>query len=116
MTIQLGINKAARRRKMIRRILIERDRRIVDNFTFEGRSYVFDERSQHTISRARARGIARIWVDVDDQDVTMDAATVKLFADAADDHEDAHILAARVLRRSTPIPVNFTDDIHWPLN
>lgn len=56
-----------------------------------------------------------IWLTADNQEVTMDAPTMKAFAAAVLLWDSLHILAARAVKNMDPIPEDFTDDEYWPV-
>lgn len=111
----------------------ERDRRIVENFSFGGTAFDFDDKSKSRVTGAAtlagfAIGAGALagdllwsggsgpftWISKDNSLVTMDAQTCFAFGQAAAAHERAHIFSARALKDMTPVPANFTDDEYWP--
>lgn len=110
----------------------ERDRRL-QRFVFAGVEYDFDDRSANRIDKARGSALAAIiagaqpndlrwadpntdfgWIAADNSFHTMDAQTCLAFGNAAAAWEGLHIVAARALKDSNPIPDDYTDDAHWP--
>lgn len=111
----------------------ERDRRIENNFYFNGKKYDFDP-----IAKSRITGAATLagfalgagaqagnlkwhggttnftWITYDNSLVTMDAQTTFLFGKAAATHETAHIFAAKMIKANDPIPEDYMDDAYWP--
>lgn len=111
---------------------IERDRRLADNFTFNGTQFQRD-----ATSLARITGAATLagfamgagapvgylrwanpdrdfeWIAADDTRMPMDAQTAFAFGQAAAHVETTLIFAASTLRNMTPIPTDYTNDIWW---
>lgn len=111
----------------------ERDRRISDAFQFRGKFYQLDDRSvaRVTAMAADARFALLVgaqvgnlrwadpmadfgWIATDNSITPMDAHDMAAFADKAKLWVARHTFAARALKNETPIPANFSDDIHWP--
>ncbi len=98
----------------------ERDRRIEAGMTFDGVRYQTDRASRDRIAKAARRESGREssidWIAADNRRVQMDWQTFAAFADAVEDHERDHILAARALKDIAPAdrPADPTDDAHWP--
>lgn len=113
---------------------IERNARLKRGFVFEGRLYDFDDQAKSRVTGAGTLAGFAIgagapegyyhwhggndpfaWIAADNSQVVMDAPTCFRFAQAAAEHERAHIFAARVLKDSNPLPTNWRDDEHWPV-
>lgn len=116
----------------------ERDRRIVDGFTFEGVQFQSRPEDRENIAGAKslatdAVGLGAVagelswrqrlnpngpeifaWIAADNSLVPMDAPTVIQFAYAAVDHKEAMIFAARSIKNLEPIPADYTNDVYWP--
>lgn len=111
----------------------ERDRRIYAGFDFMGNHYAFDPASkQRVVGAATLAGFAVVagaqpgdlywhggsspfvWIADDNSLVQMDAPTCFAFGKAAAAHEELHIFAARAIKDTTPIPLDYTDDQYWP--
>jgi len=110
----------------------ERDRRIVEGFSFKGHLFQADAESVTNINgavsaalAAQMSGIASnelnwfngsqfAWLAIDNTDVQMAPAEVVAFGMAAAAHKAAHIHAARDLKDSHPIPATYSQDKHWP--
>ena len=110
----------------------ERDRRMAV-FVFGGKSFDFDERSAMNIAGAATLALAAIingaqpgdmrwsdanadfgWFAQDNTRVTMDAQTMFAFGQAAASWRSGCIHAARTLKDQSPIPADFTANVHWP--
>jgi hypothetical protein len=111
----------------------ERDRRTATGFVFNGKAFQLDDRS---IGRITAMGAdARfaiaagaeegdyLWADptspfgfiaTDNTVMLMDAQTMAEFANAAKLWVSRHTFAGLKLKSQSPVPVDFTDDSHWP--
>jgi len=111
----------------------ERDRRLNDDFEFQGKMYQRDERSLSRITGAAtlagfAMGAGAQagnlrwanpaqdfgWIASDDTVTPMDAQTCFAFGQAAAAVESALVFAAAAIRAMNPIPYDFTDDAYWP--
>ena len=111
----------------------ERDRRIDAGFTFQGHVFDCDAASRQNISGAAALALGATmqgalvgdlrwngaaddfaWLTQANTAVTMDAQTVFAFGAAAAEHVRTHIFAARALKNTAPIPIDFDTDSHWP--
>ena len=111
----------------------ERDRRIQDNFMFNGVKFDFDSNSKANISGAAQLAFMSVvsgaqagdlrwhggdydfvWLSKDNTPVPMDAQTVINFGKAAANHESTHVFAARALKNMETIPQDYTDDKYWP--
>lgn len=112
----------------------ERDRRIVNNFVFGGKSYrlnaddkadiiAFGARAKFAVLAGFAAGDLFWGVDptkpkgfiaTDNSTVAMDAPTASAFADAADLWYEGHRKAARTIKNISPIPADFAADSRWP--
>jgi len=108
----------------------ERDFRIESGFVFGGNTFDSSLNHQKRISGAALLAVISggqagdyrwhggntdfVWITSDNTQVPMDAPTMIAFASTAAEWERAHIFAARVLKDSTPIPNNYTDDVYWP--
>ena len=111
----------------------ERDRRIYEGFTYNGKPYGFDPDSKQRVTGAatlagfamgQGAGAGNLrwhggsvdftWIADDNSLVTMDAPTCFAFGQTAAHHESAHIFAARSLKDMDPIPRDFTNDKYWP--
>ena len=112
---------------------IERDRRLRETFVFDGTSFDFDANSKANISGASLlafmaisqgapKGFLRwadsendfVWIATDNSLIPMDAHTVVKFGQEAAAHESRFIKAARLIKDSSPIPENYSDDKYWP--
>lgn len=108
----------------------ERDRRMTV-FTFQGRAFDYDAKSQENIDGAFVVAQSAVlagkeglrwfspsydfaWIAADNGLVPMDAKTVMEFGLAAKSWKSAHIFKARALKNLTPIPPNYTDNQWWP--
>lgn len=111
----------------------ERDRRVTRTFTFGGKAFQLDARSQERITAMGADARFAIlagaqpddlrwadpdadfgWIATDNSILPMDAQTMAAFADAAKLWVARHTFAARALKDANPIPVDFTNDGYWP--
>lgn len=109
----------------------ERDRRIEENFVFDGNPYQFDEMSKQRIAGAATlagfaigkgapEGFLRwanpdndfVFITSEDKFVPMDAHKCFAFGAAAAQHETAHIFAASSLKKV--MPLDYKDDKYWP--
>lgn len=128
-----GQNIPEQRRRVNALIDAESTRRISLTFTFQGSPYDFDPVSKIRVTGAGSlAGFAKIagaevgdfywnegtqpfvWIAGDNSIVPMDAPTCFAFAQAAAEHERAHVFAAKLLKTSEPIPSDWRDDAHWP--
>ena len=110
----------------------ERDRRMAV-FVFSGKAFDFDERSAMNIAGASTLALAAIingaqpgdmrwsdadadfgWFAKDNTHVAMDAQTCFAFGQAAASWRSGCIHAARTLKDQSPIPADFTANVHWP--
>lgn len=112
----------------------ERDRRLM-TFAFQGRVYDFADSkgSEQNISNAAMQALGAImlgaqpgdlnwadpsygfvWISHNNETVPMDAETCQAFGVAAQAWKRNHILAARVLKNTSPIPENYADPSWWP--
>lgn len=110
----------------------ERDRRIADGFTFDGKLYQSRTEDRENIAGASVAALAAmsgaspgdlrwhggdsdfVWIAADNSLTPMDAQTMFAFGQAAMAHKQAHIFAARALKDAEPIPADYADDSHWP--
>jgi hypothetical protein len=111
----------------------ERDRRVIAGFTFAGKLYQSRNEDRENISGAALAALAAqingaepedyrwhgggsdfVWIAADNSLSPMDAQTMFTFGQAAMAHKQAHIFAARTLKDTNPIPLNFREDTHWP--
>lgn len=133
MTIQIGINQAAKKAKISEIVRRERDYRVSLGFLFNGNIFDADQESITNITGAgSSAGIAAAmgavagnfrwadpdtdfaWLAKDNQIVLMDAPTCFQFSQAAMQHKSTHIFAARAIKDAVPLPVDVTDDSLWP--
>ncbi len=110
----------------------ERDRRIDGGFIFEGVEYQSRPEDRENIAGAATAALGAImagaqpgdlrwhggaedfaWIAADNTMHTMDAQTVYAFGQAAMAHKQAHIFAARDIKDSESIPVDFAADRWW---
>lgn len=111
----------------------ERDRRIAENFTFQGAPFDFDPLAKSNITGAASlagfasaagAGVGNTkwhggvndftWLTRDNNLVAMDAPTVFAFGQAGAAHVSEHIFAARAIKDADPVPQDYTADTHWP--
>lgn len=111
----------------------ERDRRIAAGFTFGGTFYQSRPEDRENIMGASTAALGAMmqgaqagdyrwhggdsdfmWIAADNSTHPMDAQTVYAFGLAAMAHKTAHILAARAVKDSDPIPADYADNGYWP--
>ena len=111
----------------------ERARRVADTFSFGGVLYQCDKASQQNMIAKGAQAKFAVlngavagdlrwsnpdqdfgWIATDNSITPMDAQTTAAFADAADLWVTAHVIAARLLKNMTPIPLDYANDKYWP--
>jgi hypothetical protein len=111
----------------------EAARRMVSGFAFQGRTFQSDVESQKRAAGAVTMAILAViagkqpgdlrwhdgdddfyWIASDNARVPMDSQTVVAFGKAAGEWESQHVYAARKLKDMQPIPLDYTDDKHWP--
>lgn len=111
----------------------ERDRRIADGFEFGGVIYQTRPEDRENIAGASTAALGAMmagaqpgdlrwhggesdfmWISADNSTHSMDAPTVFAFGQAAMKHKQDLIFAARALKDSDPIPLDYTDDGYWP--
>ncbi|MCZ7466650.1 DUF4376 domain-containing protein [Rhizobium rhizogenes] len=112
----------------------ERDRRIVDGFTFGGVFYQSRRADRENIAGAAVAALAAIgggaqvgdyrwhggdsdfmWIAADNTMYPLDAQSTFAMGQAAMAHKQAHIFAARALKDMMPIPADFaTNSAYWP--
>jgi hypothetical protein len=111
---------------------IEREKRIVSGFIFNGKLLDFDASSKANISGAAQMAFMAIvagakagnkrwnngeqdfaWRTADDTFMPMDAQTVIALGQAAAGHEQRHRIASWVLKAMNPIPDDYMDDKYW---
>lgn len=111
----------------------ERDRRITAGFVFGGKLYQSRNEDRENIAGAALAALAAqisgaepgdyrwhggdsdfVWIADDNSLTPMDAQTMFAFGQAAMAHKQAHIFAARTIKDSDPIPVDYTEDGYWP--
>lgn len=116
------------------RINRERDRRLSLGFTFNGNPYDFDETSKIRISGAGTLagfaiaagspegyyrwtndGTDFYWIAQDNTKVFLDAQNMFAMAQYAAQWEARHIKAARILKDMDPIPIDYKNDMYWPV-
>lgn len=117
---------------------VERDRRIAAGFVFEG--VLFQSRAEDRENIAGAYAAAKDaismhdakagnfgwqrlldanappefrWIAADNTTHPMDAQTTVRFGYAALNHKQAHILKARAIKDTAPIPADYTDGKYW---
>ena len=112
---------------------VERNRRLNTTFTFMSKEYDCDEVSLSRITGAATlAGFAIgsgakvgdlrwhggfedfVWISADNSLTPMDAPTCFSFGQAAASNQSSHVFAARNLKDSTPIPIDYMDDRYWP--
>jgi hypothetical protein len=113
----------------------ERDKRIATGFQFAGKSYAMDNESKaRIIGAATLAGFAIaagaqtgnyrwhggssdfVWIADDNSLTRMDAQTCFAFGQAAAAWETKLIFAARVIKQSSPVPGDYTNDTLWPVS
>jgi hypothetical protein len=113
----------------------ERDNRIANGFVFNGKSYAMDNESKaRIIGAATLAGFAVasgspvgnyrwhggssdfVWIADDNTLTTMDAQTCFAFGQAAASWETKCIFAARAIKETSPVPVNYKDSSFWPVS
>ncbi|NNV22096.1 DUF4376 domain-containing protein [Ochrobactrum pseudogrignonense] len=111
----------------------ERDRRIAGGFSFGGVVYQTRGEDRENIAGAATAALAAImngaqagdlrwhggdtdfvWIAADNSIHTMDAPTMFAFGQAAMEHKQNHIFAARALKDSESIIADYADDQYWP--
>lgn len=117
-------------------VKIERDRRLNEDFLFQGVAYQRDDRSLRRITGAATLagfavaagspvgnllwhnpedGVSEFgWIASDNSVTPMDAQTCFAFGQAAASVESDIVFAAKTLREMDPIPADFVDDQWWP--
>ncbi|MET3601117.1 hypothetical protein [Martelella mangrovi] len=111
----------------------ERDRRIAGGVSYGGA--VYQSRPADAEKVSRWAGVARAaleagsapgdyrwhgqpydfeWIAADNASHKLDAAAMVALNDAMLAHEQTHVLAARKLKDTIPIPDNYDDDAFWP--
>lgn len=125
--------KELRRIEALRRdIDAERDRRIDGGFSFNGVRFQSRPQDRENIAGAAVAALAAItagaeagdyrwhggnadfaWIAEDNSLHLMDAQTLFAFGQAAMAHKQATIFAARQLKDSDEIPVNYKNDEYW---
>lgn len=111
----------------------ERDRRVFAGFAFKGHVFQGDPESLININGAVSAALAAQmagagpdeanwfsgqpfeWLAADNTSVPMTPSEVVAFGLAAAAHKASHIHAARRLKDTAPIPVDFSADVHWPV-
>ena len=111
---------------------VERDRRL-RQFPFAGRPFDFvnGRGSDINITGAGTLALAAIigghggtlrwvdpgadfmWIAADNTSVPMDAETCLAFAQAAASWKARHVVRARALKETVPIPADYADDARW---
>lgn len=113
---------------------MERDKRIDGGFAFDSKRYQSRPFDRDNISGAtQAADLAIqagaqpgnvywqnptqpfVWIAEDNSYTPMDAQTVVQFGQALLLHKQDHIFAARTLKETDPIPLDYTDDKYWPV-
>jgi hypothetical protein len=111
----------------------ERDRRLSLTFAFDGNTFDCDEKSLARITGAATlAGFAVAagapvgfmtwhggannfeWIAADNTLVPMDAQKCFAFGQAAANNQSLYVFAAKALKNTTPIPLNYKDDVWWP--
>lgn len=114
-------------------VQVERDRRIANNFTFNGVAYQIDPDSQRYITAKGAQAKFAVaagaqpgdfrwatpdqdfgWIATDNSITPMDAQTMSAFADAAGLWVTAHIMKGHAIKAMSPLPADITADELWP--
>ncbi|MBE9635786.1 DUF4376 domain-containing protein [Salipiger mangrovisoli] len=114
-------------------VTAERDRRINGGFTFGGVAYQTRPEDRENMAGASTAALSAImngaqvgdvywhggatpfsWIAQDNTLTEMDAQTMFAFGQAAMEHKQAHIFAAREIKDMDPIPQDFADDSRWP--
>jgi hypothetical protein len=132
-TEELGLTDNVQRAILKRQINQERDRRLAQNFMFQGAAFDFDLKSQTRIAGAATLaqfaliGGADVedlywhggadpfsWITAENEIIAMTAPTCFAFGQAAAAHEAAHVFAARALKDMETIPADIIDGAHWP--
>lgn len=122
----------ANRALKIEEIRVERNRRLVADFAFQGKMYQRDNVSlQRITGAATLAGFAVAagspvgnlrwanaerdfgWISSDNSVTLMDAQTAFEFGQVAASVETSIIFAAKAIREMEPIPENITDDVLW---
>lgn len=112
----------------------ERERRLVADFTFNGKKFQRDARSLQRINGAATlAGFALgagaqpgnlrwanpdrdfVWIASDNTLMPMDAQTCFAFGQVAANVETSIIFTAKALREADPIPADYADDKWWPV-
>ena len=110
----------------------ERDRRLDQDFVFNGKTFQRDPTSIARISGAgtlalgaivggaqvgdtkwHGRDTPFVWIASDDTLMVMDAQTCFAFGQAAAARETELVFAAKALRAMSPIPSDYKDDKYW---
>lgn len=111
----------------------ERDRRIDGTMTFGGVVYQTRPQDRENVAGASIMALAAmmngaqpgnlrwhggdsdfVWIAEDNSMIPMDAQTLFAFGQAMAAHKHAHIFAARAIKDSESIPLDYTDDAYWP--
>lgn len=113
-------------------VTAERDRRLA-TFSFAGKVYDFGGESTVNVVGAGTLALAAIingaqhgnlrwanpdrdftWICADNSTVSMDAQTCFAFAQAAAQWKSGHILTARTIKDTNPIPSDYAANVRWP--
>lgn len=111
----------------------ERDRRLLLDFSFNGKMFQRDEVSQRRINGAYSIALGAVmsgaqpgdlrwadpdndfaWIASDNTVMTMDAQTVLAFGATCASVEAPLVFAAKALKAMDSIPEDYTDDAYWP--
>lgn len=111
----------------------ERDRRIANGFSFNGKLYQSRPEDRENIAGAALAALAAqisgaepgdyrwhggdsdfVWIAEDNSLTPMDAQTMFAFGQAAMAHKQALIFKARAIKDMDPIPADYADDERWP--
>jgi len=130
--IQVGINISKQNEARKKLVDAERNRRIINSFTFAGKLFDCDPDSRSNINGAvtlaslalgagsssknkrwNGQDVDFTWLAQDNTEMVMDPETVVAFGSAAAEHVRAHIFAARTLKDMSTIPSDLTDDAYW---
>ncbi|HEV7458241.1 MAG TPA: hypothetical protein VGN96_15830 [Roseococcus sp.] len=111
----------------------ERDRRIDAGMEFQGVRYQTRPQDRENVAGASIMALAAmvqgaqpgdyrwhggeadfVWIGEDNSLTPFDAMTFFGFGQAMAAHKSAHIFAARALKDSVPIPLDYASDAYWP--
>ncbi len=131
--ITADMKRAAEQDALRSAINAERDRRIAGGFEFNGHRFQSRPEDRENIAGAATAALGAIingaspgdlrwhggdsdfvWIDEENLPHPMDAQTVYALGQAAMQHKQAHIFAARALKDAEIVPADFATGPYWP--